>query len=79
MALMNDAPASLWLADADTGSFTFRAWGRSLHEARENLTRGVRKHARQYSLSNAWVASTVEDAWYLEIPNGGCMRDDYLL
>jgi hypothetical protein len=72
---------TVWVATADTGSFGFTAWGHTRKDAELALVRGLLKHARQYNIprGNVWADEALDGAWFLEIPAGGCMRDDYLL
>jgi len=59
---------------ADTGSFTFDAFGASEAEARQALRDGWNEHARQTGAE--WTAEQIDDdANVIEFEIGACYRD----
>jgi hypothetical protein len=68
---------TIWYAEYDSSSFTFRAVGATEHEARLMLKAVAVRHSKQHGLDiNAWFHP--EDAWVLPFgENTVGYRDDY--
>ena len=68
---------TIWYAEYDSSSFTFRAVGTTEAEARANLHALAVRHSKQYDLDiNAWFHAS--DAWVLPFTDEIVgYRDDY--
>jgi hypothetical protein len=66
---------TIYRAEIDTRHFHFEAYGNDAEEARENLLRGLNKHATQTNLPPTWGESIIGEARVLPFVLGACYRD----
>lgn len=66
------------LIELNTGSFTFQAIGRDLHEAETTLRAALTKHARAYAPAGAdldYLLELAEDANVVQVDVPAGLRD----
>lgn len=68
---------SLWIgvAELETQSFSFRAYGATPADARRALFQGLKIHATQHGLPDSWAGVWIESANAFEARLGDSYRD----
>lgn len=63
------------VAELETQSFSFRAYGATPADARRALFQGLKKHAAQHGLPDSWPGVWIESAIAFEARLGASYRD----